>query len=73
MIDIRYINEQNKLKLLDQINKLQKELQKYQNLESSCESSINLNEGSTTEKFIASMNQLNNKINELKNPEPIYI
>ena len=33
LVDIRYINEQNKLKLLNQIEKLQREIDKYREWE----------------------------------------
>lgn len=74
MVDIRIINEENKLKLLGQIEKLQKKIKRNEHLELSSDScSNNGGEESTTDKFIESINQLNNKIKQLQNPEPIYV
>lgn len=72
MVDIRYINEQNKLRHLEQIEELQKELQKYQEFESSDIQSEDMSK-STTEKVLLSISHLNKKISELQNQEPVYI
>lgn len=67
LIDIRYYNEQNKLKLLDKISKLQTELDSHKNLDSSYQSLKDTISGNPdTEKFINTITGLNEKLTMAK-------
>ena len=63
LVDIRYYNEQNKLKLLDKIEKLQKELEFANNSNKSAHCLVEItNEETNVDRFISNINELNDKL-----------
>ena len=70
LIDIRYSNEQNKLKLLKKIEDLQAQLQQTQDLNESVYSSLSTHNDKfktgDTEVFVKTINELNEKLSNEK-------